>query len=281
MNRVYDAPAKLNLSLLVEPPRADGLHPLVSLVQTVDWLDRLTVDMGERSDTLKVTGNDVEVEDNLVLRAVAAVRRQASVPPLSMTLRKDIPVAAGLGGGSADAAAALLAAAEAGGHSPELAVTLAPQVGADVSLFLAGGTQMMSGIGEVLEQHQPLSGFALAIVVPEFGCSTPEVYSRWDEMEGPEGEEVPVAHLPPQLRGVMPMRNDLTPAALELEPQLGDYMADVRALWETSVCLTGSGSACFGYFAAPDEAAGAAQAARDFSSAVRAVELRPFGVRSV
>lgn len=282
--RTYQAPAKLNLALLVHPPRTDGLHPLESMVQTIDWLDTLDVSIGEGNDILTVADEAVEVvevEDNLVLKGVAAVRRQASVPPLAMRLDKRIPVAAGLGGGSSDAAAALVAALEAGGHELELASVLAPQVGADVSLFLFGGTLMVTGVGESIEPLQPLEGFAMTVVVPEFGLSTATVYRRWDEMEGPTGEVMPDSGLPPQLRSDMPMRNDLLPAALDLEPRLGDFMADLRALWGTAVGLTGSGSACFAYFPETSEAAGAAATAEPMTSARRVVTPRPTGVSSV
>ena len=107
----YEAPAKLNLSLLVFPPRPDGYHPLESLVQTVEWCDLLHVDRGQHgSDTLRS-----DIEDNLVERALRELRKVVAVPPLDLVLEKDIPVAAGLGGGSSDAAAALLAGADAAG----------------------------------------------------------------------------------------------------------------------------------------------------------------------
>lgn len=281
MRSTYQAPAKLNLTLHVHPPRTDGLHPLESMVQTIDWLDILDASIGEGSDNLTVTDDALDVEDNLVLKGVAAVRRQASVPPLVLRLDKRIPVAAGLGGGSSDAAAALLAALEAGGHELELASVLAPQIGADVSLFLVGGTLMMTGVGELIEPLRPLEGFAMTVVVPEFGLSTASVYRRWDELEGPTGEVMPDPALPPQLRGGMPMRNDLLPAALDLEPQLGDFMADLRSLWGSAVGLTGSGSACFAYFPEASEAAGAAAAAEPITSARQVVLPRPTGVSSV
>lgn len=267
----YEAPAKVNLSLLVSPPRPDGYHPLESLVQTVEWCDLLDVELGqEGSDTL-----ESDIEDNLVEKALARLREVGEIPPLAMTLAKQIPVAAGLGGGSSDAAAALVAGAEFGGVPRSRLAGVASRVGADVALFLTGGTMMMRGVGYEIESLQPLDGFALAIVVPEFGLGTKEIYDRWDSLEGPEAAPVPDDRLPPSLRGGMPMRNDLLPAALDLEPRLGDFMTDVAAVWGTPVCLTGSGSACFGYFANLDEATDAAAAV---SGEGRGVELRPRGV---
>ena len=269
----YVAPAKVNLSLLVAPPRSDGMHPLQSLVQTIEWCDTLDVERGEGRDEL-----DCDIEDNLVSRALVLARDFGDVPPLRMTLDKQIPMGAGLGGGSSDAAAALVAASDFGQVDRSLLVPVASRIGADVALFLTGGTMLMSGIGESIDSVHPAEGFALAVVVPEFGLSTAEVYDRWDRLEGPEGDVTPNRLLPPALRGRMPMRNDLLPAALSLEPLLGDFMSDVGAVWGTSVCLTGSGSGCFGYFATVDEATSAVDAVSGLVEEGRGVALRDRGV---
>jgi 4-diphosphocytidyl-2-C-methyl-D-erythritol kinase len=269
----YEAPAKLNLSLLVAPPRSDGYHPLVSLVQTVDWCDQLEVEAADGADEV-----ESDIEDNLVTRALTLARGFGEVPPLRLRLEKKIPLGAGLGGGSSDAAATLLAASEFGDLARSDLPEVATRVGADVSLFLTGGTLMMTGMGERIEGVSPAQGFAVAVVVPEFGLSTKGVYERWDRLEGPEGDPVDDDRLPPSLRGRMPMRNDLLPAALDLEPLLGDFMADVRSVWGTPVCLTGSGSACFGYFATLDEAGEAASAVSGLAAEARGVGLRRVGV---
>lgn len=274
----YEAPAKLNLSLLVRPPRDDGYHPLESLVQTVEWCDLLQVERGEE-------GHDTfasDIEDNLVERALAELRKTVSVPPLRLSLAKEIPMQAGLGGGSSDAAAALLAASDlVGGVARDELARVGSRVGADVPLFLIGGTLMMRGTGDEIEPVRPLEDFAVAVAVPGFGLATEDVYRHWDRMEGPEVAPVPDDRLPPSLRGGMPMRNDLLPAALELEPRLGDFMADLASVWGTAVCLTGSGSACFGYFATLDEAADAADTVTDLVAKGRGVTLRDRGVARV
>lgn len=278
--RSYEAPAKLNLSLHVFPPVAGGRHPLDSIVQTIEWCDRLDVAVGEPPDSLEVKGRDVEAEENLVLTAVREARSELELPPLEIVLEKHLPIAAGLGGGSSDAAAALLAAGDLVGSQPGLS-SIAARVGADVPLFLTGGTLCMTGFGEEIEVLRALTGFAVAVVQPDFGLVTGEVYARWDELEGPLGEPLPEQYLPPRLRDGMPMRNDLLPAALDLEPRLGDFMADVRAAWETAVCLTGSGSACFGYFASVDEAGDAAASVEPMCAVARGVGLRDRGVSRV
>lgn len=269
----YLAPAKVNFSLLVSPPRRDGMHPLQSLVQTIEWTDTLEVEKGEGRDEL-----ESEIEDNLVLKALVLARDFGDVPPLRMTLDKQIPMQAGLGGGSSDAAAALLAASDFGQIDKSLLVPVASRIGSDVALFLTGGTMMMSGIGETIDPMSPVEDFAVAVVVPDFGLSTADVYARWDRMEGPEGDVTPDRVLPPDLRGRMPMRNDLLPAALSIEPLLGDFMSDLAAVWGTTVCLTGSGSGCFGYFAAVDEASDAAASVSGLVKEGRGVALRRRGV---
>ena len=275
----YEAPAKLNLSLHVEPPTdPGGYHPLSSMVQTVEWLDHLGVEKSEdRSDSFELLGGAPVPEENLVLKALRAARREFAVPALELVLHKELPVAAGLGGGSSDAAATLLAARDRARWGGDLE-TIASRVGADVSLFLVGGTLMMGGYGERVERLRPLDDFAVAIVVPEFGLSTSDVYAKWDELEGPEGEAIADERLPPSLRGDMPMRNDLVPAALAVEPRLGDFVADLRSTWDTPVCVTGSGSACFGYFPSLSEASDAASAVSPFCSVARGVVLRDHGV---
>lgn len=280
---VYEAPAKLNLSLHVDAPQ-DGLHPLVSMVQTIDWCDRLVLREREGSDALEIegaAGEELTSEDNLVLRALTLAREATDFPFQSVTLRKELPLASGLGGGSSDAAAALLAARDLSGLAGSDLPQIAARIGADVPLFLTGGTLMMSGFGEYIDPLASLQNVAFAIAVPEFGLSTADVYARWDSLEGPLGEAVPDEHLPPGLRGEMPMRNDLLPAALDLEPRLGDFIADLRGVWATSVSMTGSGSACFGYFPELDEAIDAASAVTDLCAIAIGVDVRDHGVARV
>jgi 4-diphosphocytidyl-2-C-methyl-D-erythritol kinase len=274
----YESPAKLNLSLLVHPPRPDGYHPIESLVQTIDWLDLLEVDESEE-EAVVIEGAAIDPEDNLVVRALRAIRGKGSVPRLAIRLEKQIPVSAGLGGGSSNAAATLLAATEAGKLPASTAGEAAPAVGADVPLFLVGGSLMVAGIGEEVVPSQPsLSGFAVAVAVPPFEMSTVEVYHRWDLMEGPTGETMGSRHLPPGLRDGMPVRNDLTPAAIDIEPGLADFMADLRAHWGGSVMMTGSGSGCFGFFPDLEEANDAATSVSSMCRGSTGASLRSNGV---
>ena len=277
--RTYEAPAKLNFSLHVFPPEATEYHPIESLAQTIEWCDLLDVE-GAEETSLSIVGADLDPEDNLVSKAFDLVAKKKNVSPSSLTLHKRIPIAAGLGGGSSDAAAALVAAADHGGLDHAIVSDLAPKLGADVPLFIVGGTQAMRGFGAVIEMRPHTAGFAVAVVVPQFDLATSDVYARWDKLEGPKGEPVSDKALPPALRDGMPMRNDLLPAAIDLAAELADFMADVRSIWGTEVALTGSGPACFGFFPDEAEAAEAASSVPGCRAAI-GVSLRDHGVAEI
>lgn len=273
---VWEAPAKLNFSLEVRPPDRTGYHPLRSLCQTIEWVDLLTVSTGDDEVLTVSDGSLPDDEDNLVWRAVRALVGRPDRPRLMMRLDKSIPAAAGLGGGSSDAAAALRAAAVVFGRSDEQVRDTAPRVGADVPFFLDGGTRWMEGYGEILTEAEPMGGFSVAVAVPRVEISTPEAFRAWDDLEGPVGDVLPARALPPALRH-LELRNDLTPAAVSLEPELGDWAVDLARRWGRAVAMTGSGSAHFAFFADQDEANAAVGEVSDVR-AVFAANLRGRGV---
>ena len=217
------APAKLTWSLRVEGRRDDGYHDLVAEMLTIDLADRLVI--GGPGDSLDLRAEagtraaGLELgEQNLVRRALALAGRSAAV-----SLHKAIPVGAGLGGGSADAAAVLR---WAGVDDLDQAATL----GGDVPFCLVGGRAMVRGIGE---QVEPLSFISRSVLLllPPFGVDTASAYLALDELRaaGPWTHE----------------RNDLRPAAERVEPRL---VAWRRALEEAAGCeavLAGSGSTLF------------------------------------
>ena len=267
----WPAPAKVNLTLMVGARSASGLHPIRSLIQTLDWGDRLTVTEGEE-DCLKTTGADLPTgADNLVWKAVAALERETSFsrPPLRFLLEKRIPVAAGLGGGSADAAATLQAVGKMFALDPSALHRAAPRIGSDVPAALVGGSLWVEGFGEKMSPLAALSGFALAVVTPDFPVLTPDVYRMWDDLDEPRGPDFPSSGLPPALRHWAPFRNDLQPAALRIRPELGDLMGYLAREWGRPVGMSGSGPSLFAYFVDAEEAASAASAVgSSFSSAV-------------
>lgn len=273
------APAKVNLTLMVRPRASNGLHPLRSLMQTLDWCDRLEFSpSGE--DRLRIEGADLPTGgENLVWKAAAALEEETGLvrPPLEILLRKRIPVAAGLGGGSADAAAVLLALAGMFDIDYATLRRVAPRIGSDVPAALVGGTLWVEGFGERVSEGPRLSGFAVAAAVVDFPLLTADVYRMWDDLDGPAGPRFPSGALPPVLRGDEAFRNDLQPAALAVRPELGDAMDLLAREWGRPVALSGSGPALFGYFVDEEEAVSAAGQVRGVFGAAVGAGLFPAG----
>ncbi len=280
------APAKVNFTLRVSSVDRTGLHPIESRVQMVGWFDTLTVDWFDE-DVLEISGpadrDAIGGElttggQNLVWKGAAAFwSAQVSLKrrPVRVHLSKQIPTAAGLAGGSADAAGMAVALGALTRHpvNPE---DLA-EVGSDVPFALVGGAALMEGYGEVLSPLPVSKGFALGVAVPPLVMSTPEVYREWDRLDGPTGTRFPARSAPPSLREV-DLINDLFPAAAALAPQLLDHCAELSQLWERPVAMSGSGPSLFGFFADEDEASDAVAATTGMRS-VRAVVPVSHGAR--
>ena len=187
--RTY-APGKVNLCLLVGEPRADGYHPLASVFQAVDLADELTLEpapAGATADEVVCAGVE---GPNLADRALAAYREASGWdgPPVRITIVKRVPVAAGMGGGSGDAAAALRLAAHAAGRPDDpLIARIAPTLGADVPFALHGGRALVTGIGEHVEALPPGPPAALVVVPAPTALSTPAVYREADRLAGVGG----------------------------------------------------------------------------------------------
>lgn len=273
--------AKVNFGLRVGRLRDDGYHPIDGIFQSVAIADRLTVTAAEEDAVVGVGGRPVaDGFGNLVFRAVQAVRDRAeSQQPLRVSLDKGIPAAAGLGGGSADAAAGLAAAGRYFGISRETLDSLAPELGSDVPFCLVGGTARVSGRGEVVTAMDGLDGFSLAIVVPPIEISTPAAFRRWDELGDPEGPRIAPGALPPRLRDEGDLRNDLYPAAAALAPELDDWRAELEERWSRPVLLSGSGASLFGFFLDSDEAAAAANSVPKGARFAEACDLVSVGWR--
>lgn len=178
---VLQTSAKVNLALEVLGKRQDGYHELVTLLQAVDLSDRLVL---EESETLTLTADDPALptgEGNLVVRGARLLQEAAKVSRgVRVTLRKRIPVAAGLGGGSSDAAATLWGLNRLWGLRWPAArlAELAAELGMDVPFFLHGGRVLATGRGEILKPLPSTPGLALVLVNPNFPLSTREVYER-------------------------------------------------------------------------------------------------------
>ena len=271
--------AKINLGLRVGGLREDGFHPVSGIFQSIDLSDSLTLDSADSDSILTSAGRPVPCHlDNLAFRAAAAVRDRAGVAAsITMTLDKNIPTSAGLGGGSADAAAAL---GMAGAYfSTERAVleSIAPRLGSDVPFCLRGGTARVGGRGEIISPLEDLVGFALGLVVPPFEIATPDVFATWDQLDDPAGLRIRAGDLPPALRGEDELTNDLYPATVALAPDIDGWRRELETRWTRPVMLSGSGPALFGFFLDREEAEGAIGAVPGGSRLAEAVDLSSVG----
>jgi 4-diphosphocytidyl-2-C-methyl-D-erythritol kinase len=245
--------AKLNLVLRIGRPRGDGLHPLCSLFASIDLADDVEVRPAPgASDSVECHG---VVSPNLAAAALAAFReRVPSLPPLRVHIAKCIPVAAGLGGGSADAAAVLRAANRlSGGPLTQDALrAMAATLGSDVPSQVEPGHALVAGTGELVEPVV-LPPLPVVLVPQEEGLATADVYAQLDRMEGwrewLDAEEVR-ALLDSEPSGwETSFHNDLQPAALALRPELAAVIDGLRAAGALVAGVSGSGPTCFGLFA--------------------------------
>lgn len=250
--------AKINIGLRVGGRRADGYHPVHGIFQSIGWGDRLAIEIAEEDRADSAHGELISGEGNLAWRALLAAREASgAMERISLVLDKRIPIAAGLGGGSADAAAALGVAARLLGVDAPTTLRLATELGSDVPFCLRGGTAMVSGRGEVIDAQDPLTDFALALVVPPIELSTPAVFAEWDRLGGPAGPATSDRALPPSLRSHGPVANDLQPAATSLAPMVAEWQDQLRHMWGRPVLLSGSGPSLYAFFVDIDEAASA------------------------
>jgi 4-diphosphocytidyl-2-C-methyl-D-erythritol kinase len=251
------APGKVNLSLFVGAPREDGLHPLVSVVQAVTLADELTM---EPADTDEVVCPGVE-GPNLAARALAAFRAATGWdgPPQRITIAKRIPVAAGMGGGSADAAATLRLAARAAGGVPDARLhELAVSLGADIPSLLFPGRVLMTGAGEHVHRLPDPEPFGLVLVPSNEALSTPAVYAEFDRLGGARSTEELAACEAEARAGEVPPINDLQDAARALCPAIDPVIERVATAGARATLVSGSGPTVFGLFDDPDAARAAA-----------------------
>ncbi|MCY4458678.1 MAG: 4-(cytidine 5'-diphospho)-2-C-methyl-D-erythritol kinase [Acidimicrobiaceae bacterium] len=212
---VLHAPAKLTVSLSIDGVRDDGYHLINAEMVSLNLHDLIELTDG---DALEIVGPQsvqgmVSLERNLVRRALALCSRSAAI-----RLHKHIPLGAGLGGGSADAAAVLRWA----GYTD---LTKAATIGADVAFCLQGGRARVSGIGEIVEPL-PFVERSVTLLTPPVHCSTREVYAKWDRLGGPSSDN----------------GNDLEPAALAVAPELHRWRDQLGNASGQRPRLAGSGS---------------------------------------
>ncbi len=290
-------PAKLNLQLAVGPPRADGYHDLVTVFHAVSLFDEVTAEPAGR-DGVTVTGEGADRvpadSGNLALRAVAALRTAMAGPAtgfavdpggVHITIAKRIPVAAGLAGGSADAAAALVACNDLWdvGLSQQRLLEVAARVGSDVAFALLGGTAVGRGRGERLTSAlAPSTQYHWVLAFADGQLSTPEVYAALDRLRaaragsaGGAAQALPAQAGSAQAGPAQPdldaalmsalrsgearlvgraLSNDLQPAALSLFPALRKTLAAGLELGALGALVAGSGPTCVFLAASADRA---------------------------
>ncbi|KRA55973.1 4-(cytidine 5'-diphospho)-2-C-methyl-D-erythritol kinase [Devosia sp. Root635] len=267
------APAKVNLALHVTHRREDGYHDLESLVVFADVADELQAEPAD-TDTLVISGPFAKAlgvgETNLVSRAVAAFRARwpdAVKARLALHLTKNLPVAAGIGGGSADAAAALRLMAGLSSRPiavPDLA-DMAATLGADVPACLVSMPLVARGVGEVLAPLPEFPACHIVLVNPMVPLATADVFRRLRAHDNYPLPELPSPLTRPAQLGIWlaETRNDLQPPAVKLVPVIGDIVAH---LGETQGCMlarmSGSGATVFGLFGSSGQAHQAAQVMR-------------------
>ena len=284
------APAKLNLALHVVGRREDGYHALETVVAFTEFGDVVRAEIAEH-DTFGADGPFAAAlgdGPNLVELARDALRARARAStPVALTLIKRLPVASGIGGGSADAAATLRALARLWHVGPPEAIEgllceIGAGLGADVPMCVLSRPLVASGVGERLVPLEPgtFDRGSVVLVNPSVPLSTPEVFARLTSRENPPlpplSERAPIDWL-------ATARNDLEPSARSLVPEVGealDALAPARF-----ARMSGSGATCYGLFEGEDEADACAEAIRQthpewFVVATRLAALQPEGAPS-
>jgi 4-diphosphocytidyl-2-C-methyl-D-erythritol kinase len=264
------APAKINLTLRVFGRRSDGYHEIESLVAFADFGDVLTL-RTDAAEGLEITGpfgrKSGPIGENLVLKAVAAGReRVAGLKAGNFLLEKNIPLAAGLGGGSADAAAALRLVARVNAialDDPRL-MSAARATGADVPVCLHPQARIMRGIGERLSAPIELPVLSALLVNPLVPLATRDVFGKF---AGGRGDDNHADVVPKEFNHLIDFLerhdNDLADAARSCAPVIGEILETMRALpGARLVRMSGSGPTCFALFAAQSEGTAAAQKLR-------------------
>jgi 4-diphosphocytidyl-2-C-methyl-D-erythritol kinase len=247
-------PAKVNLELLVGPCRPDGYHSLASVYHAVSLYDEVTVSVADEWG-VSVSGPLADAvplgEDNIATRAARLLSDRFDRQPVHISIRKGIPVAGGMAGGSADAAATLVALDhlwDLGLERDELE-ELGGELGSDVPFLVAGGTAMGSGRGELLAPVLARGTYHWVLALGEGGLSTPEVYAECDRLRG--DAEVPEPVATPALMAALrtgdprelapQLANDLQDAAISLRPALGEVLSSGMEYGALGGLVSGSG----------------------------------------
>lgn len=254
---VETAPAKINLALHVTGRRDDGYHLLDSLVTFAEDGDELTFETAER-DSFRIVGRfgaELSPDDNLVLKARDLLRAALddlglAHGPIAITLDKSLPIASGIGGGSADAAATLRGLLKLWKTelAPGTLQQIALKLGADVPMCLASTPLRARGIGEAIELAA-MPSVPLVLVNPLKPVSTPEIFRSLQRRDNaPIGAIAAVAEVSAWMQSLSVLRNDLQPPAEALVPEIAEACDLLRQSLAGYVRMSGSGATCFGLY---------------------------------
>ena len=256
------APAKLNLFLRICGKNNAGYHLIDSLVAFTEYGDNLTIYSAEK-DELVLTGEfagtiNTHIKNNLVIRALNAFRQNGgNIGPLRIILEKKVPVEAGLGGGSSDAAALLLAINEQSKTplSQKNLYDIGLKLGADVPVCLARGCQRVANIGEVLTPHDLPKMGAVILVNPGVALSTKDVFKSFAQSNKKSGSGFGGPLSTRNVANIVGLGNDLTETAASLVPQIRRCLNELTAArGVVAAAMSGSGASCFAFFENRDAA---------------------------
>lgn len=273
MRLTTTAPAKINVCLFLGPVREDGRHELVSVMQSITLADRVALSMLPEGERDEIAGSGAAIADNLALAAVALLRERTArkIGPSRVEIDKRIPIAAGLAGGSSDAAATLRLLARAYGiDDPELLHEVAAELGSDVPAQLRPGRSLATGAGEIVERVPGVAPYTLLVVPDIEGLSTAEVYKEADRLGLPRDAEGLALSLD-EVRAALPdlpdglCVNELAPAAMSLRPHLEQRLRKLSEAGADIALVSGSGPTVLGLFRDGDAAR---EAASHFKGAI-------------
>lgn len=252
-------PAKINLTLEILGKRSDGYHLLRSIMQPIDLFDEMSL------QTEKGEGIELELEGikspqntkNLIYNSAERYLNKTGIAAkLKFKLSKRIPLQAGLGGGSSNAAAALIGLNRIfkSLNTDEL-INLAAQIGADVPFFINCRTSVVEGIGEEITVLNSFPLLHFLIVKPSFGLSTKDVYTRWDDMSIKDNTSLDINEtIEKYQNGEFLLKNDLEKPAISLNKKISELINLLKQFGCESVSMTGSGTAIFALFSSQFEA---------------------------
>ncbi|MGE5446536.1 MAG: 4-(cytidine 5'-diphospho)-2-C-methyl-D-erythritol kinase [Ignavibacteriales bacterium] len=254
------SPAKINLTLEVFGKRADGYHEIRSIVQPVNLFDEVKIDIRD-GEGIEIESTGLQIprgRENLAWKAAEVFLKESGLNfNVRVSIKKKIPLGAGLGGGSGNAAAVLVGMNRiTKKFSENELIQLAPKIGADVALFINCRSAVIEGIGEKITLVRDFPLFYYVLLNPGFETSTRRIYEFWDEMPEEEGlirtgmeDTVSLFR-----EGQFPLRNDLEKPAMRLYPEIKALKERLLGMEVEAVSMTGSGSTVFGIFRGEGEA---------------------------